>query len=713
MSPIASPLYTEVTDFGNRDICYYDSRNRERTDAVVDDWLIDGLVPIGAMVIYSDPGAGKSMIVGQIVHHLAYGRPLGPWGTDCPGENVVRVFDLEGWWGLNQERGYNITPFGKLKQDGVGEDHRTDNFIVYSHSVIPAARAANYEVFTERKDRNLTYLADLLVEAETAGSPIRMVVIDTLTKFVGPKPQNAAGNSYEYEAAVIDRLNRLGLDHKCAIVIVTHTNKAGEISGSQGIGGSAMVMCKLNLNPRTEEDIEQGVPATGVLKSVKVRMASDFCYSIEQDPDTGVWEFVDKPPSVAEANGHARLVLTALAKGPKTKSELLAETKLGKSLPTTLTRMRKQGSIFPKYGQWHAAQLQTRSLPGQADGVCKVCNGPMTVIEEGQETHPGCDLAEGRMFVPGDPGLPDVEVEADGEFSEKEMLNGFRALEDSISKSRMYPVMRIGSGAREFEPWNLVTERMSGEHRWVRNLPEPDADTAVIVLDRNGSYPSAMGSVPVAANLLTHAGPLEGLPEKTAGIFKIVRPVWGEDTIGSPLGRIEDEDSDELWVSTPHLILLDRLAEQGRLKCKPVILDSWTGRGTTGLFTDFSKRVQEARLEALEAGDSERYAEVKRSSSVAIRCLWPKGAKSPFWRPDWSVSVRAEAAVRHWVRADQARMMGAVLLKIGTVDEVAMVRPDSGEVPEPYTLGNKYGQVKIKEQVAYSEWVERRGNRAR
>jgi hypothetical protein len=540
-----------------------------------------------------------------------------------------------------------------------------------------------------------------------------MVVIDTLTKFTGPKPQRANGNSYEYEAAIIDRLNRMALDHKCSIVIIHHTNKAGEISGSQGIGGSATVTCKLKIEDRTEEDLEQGVPASGALVSTKVRIGGAFCYSVEQRGD-GVWEFVDKPAPEAEVKGNARIVLAALASGPKTAAQL-ASCGLAGGLKHTLTRMRKSHQIFSKYGQWHAVKDDRRTVPGEADVTCSVCGGPMTKIFEFQTAHPGCG-------PDGDPGPsgpgPAPEPAPDGgddlsDVPEEQQVSGFAALEASISSSRMKPLIRIAPDTRGEAPWSLITERMTGEHRWARHL-EIAPESRVLVLDRNGSYPSAMSSVRVVPNVLHHTGPLDVIPDKTGGIYLITPVEWSEAGIGHPLGKIADQ-AGPVWVTWQHMRLLRGLIDSDRVE-RPEILDSWTGRAVGSLFEKFSAQVRDQRASAQEAiaagidGAEDRYADVKFKSSIAIRGLWPKGSRSPFWRPDWSVSVRAEAAVRHWIRADQARDRGAVLLKLGAVDEVAIL---ADTVPDPYVLGTGYGKVKIKAELSYGEWVAVRGNRAR
>jgi hypothetical protein len=282
----------------------------------------------------------------------------------------------------------------------------------------------------------------------------------------------------------------------------------------------------------------------------------------------------------------------------------------------------------------------------------------------------------------------------------------FRLLQESITASRKRPVLRISLFERETEPWALITEPMRGEHRYRIDAP---AGRTVKSWDRNGSYPSAMANVPVAAGPLRHTAGI-GYATGHAGIYEIPRFAWFGGP--HPLGEIADQATDSWWVSTPHLRLCTRLAAQGRIP-QFLIGDAWTAPAVTNLFKAFSAHVSELRETARP--DEDAYGEVKRKSSIAIRSLWPKGSRSPFWRPDWSVSVRAEASVRHWVRADQAAAGGAELVRLGNVDEVGFLIPPKARstwVPEPYVEGTAFGYVKSKGTALAAEWNRPRTRRA-
>lgn len=344
---------------------------------------------------------------------------------------------------------------------------------------------------------------------------------------------------------------------------------------------------------------------------------------------------------------------------------------------------------------------------------CTICQQRMTVIDPAVTTHPTCT-------PPPPEDLPEPEPE-------DRPWSGTRELKESVAQSKFHPVPVIRKTERDQKPWNLITEQMDGHFGWTSSV-EPGERVAI--LDRNGSYPSVCNAVPVAANVLRHSGQLAGRG-RTAGIYLIDPVVWEHGGLPHPLGRTatsSDRRDGRIWVTTPHLIFLERLAERkfadGRpmLTVAPHIRDSWTGPVTHSLFEAFSESVKSERERA--RGESEEaYFHVKRSSSIAIRGLWPKAVNSPFWRPDWHQSVKAEAAVRLWVRACQAVEAGAELVRLAVTDEAAFAAPltaDRDWAPEPIILGAGYGQYKhtqlrlrdgteVDSPVTAAQWSQRRG----
>ncbi|WP_405773646.1 hypothetical protein [Streptomyces sp. NBC_00859] len=336
----------------------------------------------------------------------------------------------------------------------------------------------------------------------------------------------------------------------------------------------------------------------------------------------------------------------------------------------------------------------------------------------------------------GRPGAPPAEndavvaeqVLASGEVSDAEMgvepevaekgtvfpaLAILRACADEHSK--MHPVRVIRKDLREGAPWTLFSEVMDGEPRWVHpevervrtrggkrdELIVPDSFGAgqLLTIDRNGSYPSACSAVPLAPNILHHTGPLEARANDQAGAFQITVPAWNHAEMPHPLGRIADrmDEDGRAWVTTPHLKHLEKLIRQGLITEPLTIHDSWTGRLNESLFKPFYQAAKDARTELLAAGGGEPYVEYKRRLSIGLRLIWPKGEKviSPFWRPDWRMSLVAEASVRHWATAWRAVQAGATLVALRNVDEAVFFTSDV-TAPAPYKVGTGFGEVKIK-----------------
>lgn len=260
--------------------------------------------------------------------------------------------------------------------------------------------------------------------------------------------------------------------------------------------------------------------------------------------------------------------------------------------------------------------------------------------------------------------------------------------------------------------------QLTGEHRWIApNLPawqsyaKAGTGERVVTIDRNASYFAACGSVMVSPSLLSHTGPLvPELAAKRGGFFRIDRFDWPMQ-FAHPLGQIAERDGD-WWVTNPHLSVLIRLARKNVIDM-PVVCESWSGLGKKDLFTEFSETVRrERQYLQTRTGDPEVANTSKRLCSIALRMMWSDDdTKSPIWRPDWSIAVRAEASVRHWGKAWTGREAGGQLLALETVDEAAWLAPADADwhwEPAGYSYGPGYGDVKQKANVTLVEWLKDR-----
>lgn len=673
--------------------------------------LLDGFLYEGLTVLFSEPGLGKSMLSAAVEEHLAYGRPFGPWVPEKP--HRCLVLDFEGDMRLASERSLTNTPWGTLPSD-------------YGRAM-PADIEYETEVPGHGFFERLTMLEQRLQFGVQQGQPYSYIRIDTMRLFLGAKPHGV--NAYEWDAACLGRMNRMALQYGVALVLVHHTNKAGEVSGSTGVAGSAVVVAQLKKNPDNDDEC--------LLVSHKVRVDAGFRYPVVMD-DRGRWEFTeDITPTQAAVSGTKRAVVDLLtARGPRTMADIKAALPDYKpqALKTALRRLSDEYVLHYRHGMWRFTQQTLAEHPN-----CIECGQPMEVYEAGQRMHPTCHpdpeqaaTAEkwlGLATVPAPPAPVDDDQarehtehddhqepdDIDGLVPDDETAHpetqkwpALRELQASVERSRMKPLPRVRKEERENKPWSLVTEKLDGHFRsrmWSGELPE---DTEhVTLLDRNGSYMSACSSVPVAPNKLVHTGPLEVTDRKNrAGLVEIVNFEWTRTDIPHPLGRaVENVAPDEsVWITTSHLEFLDQWAAKGIMPCVKVT-DSWTGLRNTNLFEPYYKWTKTVR----ESTTGEERVEAKRAMSRAIRSLHPRRARSPFYRPDWHKAVLAQAAIRHWIKAYQAVEQGAVLLSIGAVDEVAFAVP-AGEdpalwVPPGYRLGQGYGEVKHKELSVQGEKI--------
>ncbi|MFD3622329.1 DnaB-like helicase C-terminal domain-containing protein [Streptomyces sp. NPDC058676] len=318
---------------------------------------------------------------------------------------------------------------------------------------------------------------------------------------------------------------------------------------------------------------------------------------------------------------------------------------------------------------------------------------------------------DGDGLAPGD-----EEDEPEGA-----VFPALKILKDAVARSKMHPIPVIRTEERDSGPWPLISEDMDGEPRWVHpdvtltrvphmkakgkrvrrdrlDVPDSFGEGVLCLIDRNGSYPSACSAVPLAPNQLLHTGPLDAFDKTQAGIYLIDIPQWNHPDMPHPLGRIIERPDEQgrVWVTTPHIKQLEKLVREGHLDAAPTIHDSWTGKANESLFKPFYEATRKARTELVQVG-GDPYKAYKTRLSIALRLLWPKRQeqRSPFWRPDWRMSMVAEASVRHWSVAFRAVQDGHKLIALRNVDAAVFWTPD-GTPPATYRIGTGFGEVKAK-----------------
>ncbi|MGW0338010.1 DnaB-like helicase C-terminal domain-containing protein [Streptomyces sp. NPDC003011] len=355
--------------------------------------------------------------------------------------------------------------------------------------------------------------------------------------------------------------------------------------------------------------------------------------------------------------------------------------------------------------------------------------GPESAGGAGQSAAAGATVQ-----APADSGQAQDDVAQDEEGDEDGLAPGdeedepeghvfpaLKILKDAVGRSKMHPIRVIRKEERDSGPWPLISEHMDGEPRWVHpdvtatrvphirangkrvrrdqlDVPNSFGEGVLCMIDRNGSFPSACSAVPLAPNKLLHTGPLDAYDKAGAGIYLIDIPEWNRTDMPHPLGRIIDRpDKDgRVWVTTPHIKQLEKLVRDNHLGAMPTIYDSWTGKYNESLFKPFYEATRKARTELVQVG-GDPYKAYKTRLSIALRLLWPKrpSQRSPFWRPDWRMSMVAEASVRHWTVAFKAVQEGHTLVALRNVDQAIFWTPP-GTPPSTYRIGTGFGEVKRK-----------------
>ncbi|MEV7346277.1 DnaB-like helicase C-terminal domain-containing protein [Streptomyces sp. NPDC093544] len=413
----------------------------------------------------------------------------------------------------------------------------------------------------------------------------------------------------------------------------------------------------------------------------------------------------------AEATRLLAALRTALADG---------HTKDLDELRTPLQTMAATGPHLPDTAEGHrlATALRAYSTAAPADAT-------------GMPAAAAVQPTAGSGQVPAD---ADADADADEEGDEDGLVPGdeedepegavfpaLKILKDAVKRSKMHPIPVIRTEDRDSGPWPLISEDMDGEPGWVHpgvtstrvahirdngrrvrrdqlDVPASFGDGVMCLIDRNGSYPSACSAVPLAPNKLLHTGPLDAFDKTQAGIYFIDIPEWNFPGMPHPLGRLIERPDDQgrVWVTTPHIRQLERLYRDGHLSAPLTIHDSWTGKANESLFKPFYAAAREARTELVQIG-GDPYKNYKTRLSIALRLLWPKRQeqRSPFWRPDWRMSMVAEASVRHWTVAFKAVREGHTLIALRNVDAAVFWTPP-GTPPATYRIGTGFGEVKAK-----------------
>lgn len=240
---------------------------------------------------------------------------------------------------------------------------------------------------------------------------------------------------------------------------------------------------------------------------------------------------------------------------------------------------------------------------------------------------------------------------------------------------------------------------------WNWHLPIPDGVERLAVLDVNAAYLAAASSVEVAHGQLTHTA-ARVFDRRSPGYWLIRPPAWNDSRLMHPLGTRKLPGL--LWVTTPTITLLADLEHEGFLELGSII-DSYTSEERCRLRA-WTDHVKADRAEAIDAGNTDRLAEIKQGYSSAVTILGNEVGCAAF-RPDWSQHIRAQHAATMWRRAWAIVRTGTPVYGAGTVDELVIDHTTARQFwaardhrPAPPIridqTGITLGTVKVKDVIA-------------
>lgn len=671
-------------------------------------WRIPGILPLGLTVCAASPKLGKSFLGQQIEHHLSAGMPL--FGQVKERLVPSLVIDMEGNYRRTGMRSRVVAP------DADAGDFA---MIRYVHAADKAIRGLPALRDVPAGLERIGWLASYLEAALEGGYRFEHVRIDTYRAFLGSRPREM--NAYDWDERMSRELDALAHRWQISILAMHHTNRREDsddwldrVSGSMGVAGGATAAWLLERARGGLEGVLWGVMRDGEDLSLPVVF------------DAGVWRLQNARVTACQARRQPgscpRAVVDVLTQlGPQPLADLVAAIDFGRdTIRRTLGRLSDDGDVISVDGLWRLTQAP--ALPGvgeDADSGSGPSGAGSALPTPDSEREPTPALAPTDAVQPvgapretGAAGAPDVQEghagrgQRSGSSTSRDTgaNRAVDALEQAILASRGHPVPNIAKELRTAPPWSVVTGLETGRHRWINPAAgtyagDDPGQYDAVVLDRNGAYPSAMGNVAVAPNVLAKGD--AGVVSELAGLAgaALVEPPadWPADR--PPIMPMEEGP---VWVPAPiweQLLKLDYDAK---------VHESWVGRRSTALFTGFVGWVRAGRKEARELGQAD-YDRFKRQVSIAIRVLYPidesKGGR--FWRPDWHAAILAEANVRHWAIAQKCE---APVLALHHTDEVVVAVPRSAPddfLPKPYKLGlsGEFGHVTIEARMPVADWI--------
>lgn len=169
-------------------------------------WIVDDLLAPGLAIVYADEKVGKSMMVANLALSIATRQKA--WGRFVvPKARGVLYLDLEQDTLFGQKRWRKIL------------DGRTP----------PQNLRVQFE-WPRMNEGGLEQMKQVM----QANPDIDVVVIDIFSLFQ-PLTDQPGSNAYHIENAVLDKFKQISKEYNCLFILVHHTNKEGDASGSRAM----------------------------------------------------------------------------------------------------------------------------------------------------------------------------------------------------------------------------------------------------------------------------------------------------------------------------------------------------------------------------------------------------------------------------------------------------------------------------------------------
>lgn len=209
-------------------------------------WFVDDLLAPGLGMIYADEKVGKSMMAANLAYQVCTREKV--WGRFVvPKARGVLYLDLEQSALFGQKRWRTIF------------DGRTP----------PANLRLAFE-WPRMGDGGL----ELIKEKLNLNPDIDVVIVDIFSLF-RPTAPPPGQNAYDMDNFTLAELKKVANQYKVLILIVHHTNKGGDYSGSRGMGGSQDYMFKVSREDGSRNGVIEvkgkNIPARRLYADVDVK----------------------------------------------------------------------------------------------------------------------------------------------------------------------------------------------------------------------------------------------------------------------------------------------------------------------------------------------------------------------------------------------------------------------------------------------------------